>query len=100
MPMENSNAAFSLARILRTKRWNTWDIWEIIGISDKRWRRFRQEFRFKYARVVALLVGRRAIGLPLRRFGCGRIVQFPPGYLATRLLLVGRQRGSSMRSSP
>ena len=39
----------------------------------------------------------------VRRFGCGRIMQFPPGYLATRLLLVGRQRGkagSSMRSSP
>ncbi len=50
-------------------------------------------------RVVALLVGRDAIGFPLRGFGCGRIMQFPPGYLATRLLLVGRQRGKAGSST-
>ena len=39
----------------------------------------------------------------IRRFGCGRIMQFPPGCMATRLLLVERQlgeAGSSVRSSP
>src|SRR5207253_11425081 len=80
-----------------------WDIWEIIGISDKRQRRFRHDFRLNYTRVVALLVERHAIGLPIRRLGCGRIMQLPPGCLTSWLLLVERQlgeAGASVHSSP
>src|SRR5438270_13424156 len=72
-------------------------------MSDTRQRRFRHDFGLNYARVVALLAERHAIGLPIRSFGCGRIMQFPPGCMATWLLLLERQvgkAGSSVRSSP
>jgi hypothetical protein len=95
MPRKNPNAGVLFGTDIAMKIWSRWDIWEIIGISDKRRRRFRHDFRLNHTRVVALLVGRHAIGLPIRRFGCGRIMQFPPGCMAARLLLIDRQLGEA-----
>src|SRR5207253_11127610 len=75
-----------------------WDILEIIGISDKRQRRFAHDFRLNYTPVVALLVGWHAIGLPIRSFACGRIMQFPPDCMATWLLLLERKLGEAENS--
>src|SRR6266480_3276346 len=74
-----------------------WYILSIAVVSDKRQRRFRYGFRLNWRRVVTLPAGRDAVNLPtpIRRFGRSRIMRFPPGGIAFRLLLVERQLGEA-----